>query len=234
MEKTFKPEHIKRLINSKEESKIEECILKVELNTEPIGEGGNAIIYIPENESLQNVCIKKTKDKPQIMCNSIDEEHSLQEKAKNAGIRTPTTYLSFINKNDGKEYFLMERINGYSVKDIVKDEGLMPKNFEYEKFCESLDDQINKLHNINGIMGGIYHRDLHIGNVMIDENGLAVIIDFGTAIESSGGEFTYEESTEMWDNKKGRYQFVNGFFKDDLEMVKLIKTEVKKFANLKY
>ena len=74
---------------------------------------------------------------------------------------------------------------------------------------------------------GIYHRDLHYSNVMIDEEGLPVIIDFGTATEGSGSDFTYEESVSMYDEKKGRYSLVNGYFKDDLVMVKNIKEGIK-------
>lgn len=232
MDKLFKPDSIKRLIESKEAEKVCDCILSVELKAEPIGEGGNGLVYIPKDEMLGSVCIKKIKEKPQIFYNSIDEEHKYQEKLNKIGVRTPMTLISFKDKNDGQEYFIMERINGHSVKDILKDENLMPKNFEYNKFCRSLEDQIKKMHNANGLSEGIHHRDLHEGNVMIDEEGLAVIIDFGTATEGTGSDFTYEESVQMFNEKKGRYDFVNGYFKDDNEMVKNIKSSLKKFIKL--
>ena len=119
--KTFKVEHVQRLIESKEAENIIECILKIELHTIPIGEGGNAIIYIPEEESLQTVCIKKGKEKPQIIFNNIDEECEIQRNLKNLGVRTPLTILSFTTEEKG-DYFIMERINGSSIKDILTKE----------------------------------------------------------------------------------------------------------------
>ena len=125
-------------------------------------------------------------------------------------------------KTDDGEYLVMEKIDGHSVGDIVKNTKLVPENFNYKKFCDSLDSEVSKMHK-----AGLYHRDLHFGNVMIDEDSLAVIIDFGTATMGIGSDFTYEESVSMYDPSKGRYFLANGFFKDDLEMVKNIKANLK-------
>lgn len=225
--KIFKPKVIERLIDSKETKDIIKCILKVELQTIPIGEGGNAFIYIPTEETFANICIKKSKEKPQIIYNTIDQEHEFQKEIKGLGINTPATLLSFINEDDGLSYFVMERIKGHTVREVIQDETLLPENFNYEKFCNSLNEQISKMHK-----AGIFHRDLHSDNVMINENGSPVIIDFGTATKGSGSDFTYEESVEMFDKEKGRYNMVNGYFKDDLEMVRNIKDSLKKFMKI--
>jgi len=124
----------------------------------------------------------------------------------------------------------MEKVNGYSIKDIVANNNLLPEKFDYKVFCDSLDEQIAKMHNKGKMIDGIYHRDLHHGNVMIDDDGLPVIIDFGTGIKGSGSDLTYEESVSMYNEKLGRYEFVNGYFKDDLEMVQNLKAELKQFA----
>lgn len=221
--KIFKVESVKKLIDSKEAENIEECILKVELHANPIGEGNNATIYIPENESLQSVCIKRGKEKQMMIFNNIDDECQFQKECKKLGIRTPLTLLSMTTK-EKEDYFIMERINGYSIKEVLKDNNLLPQNFDYETFCKSLDEQIEKMHS-----GDIYHRDLHPGNIMIDEEGLPVIIDFGTAVKGSGSDNTYEDIVQMYNHKKGSYEFINNIFEDDIKMIKDVKSELKIF-----
>jgi len=204
------------LIASQETKDLLECIASLEVNAVPIGEGGNAIIYASEEPSFSKVCLKKVKQKQQIICNDINEENDYQIKARKAGVRTPLSLISL--KTDQGDFMVMERIVGNSVKEILKKEMLMPEKFDYKIFCESLDLQISKMH-----FAGIFHRDLHDGNVMIDEEGLPVVIDFGTATEGSGSDYTYSESVSMYNEKKGRYEFVSGVFKDDIKMVKNIK-----------
>ena len=222
--KIFKIESVKKLIDSKEAEDIEECILKVELHVNPIGEGNNANIYIPEDESLRSVCIKKGKEKQMMIFNSIDDECEFQKVCKNSGIRTPLTLLSF-SSNEKEDYLVMERINGNSVKEILKNTNLMPEKFNYQTFCNSLNEQIDRIHRI-----GIYHRDLHPGNIMIDEEGLPVIIDFGTAVKGSGSDNTYEDTVQMYNHKKGNYEYINNIFSDDLIMIKNIRSELKAFT----
>lgn len=227
--KVFKAEHIKRLVDAKENKEINviECMLSAELEADPIGEGGNAEIFIPVEKAWETVCLKKIKERPLLHCNNIDEELRLQKKARRCGVRTPLCIISFEEK--GEKFFIMERIFGNTIEEILKNPALLPEKFNYKIFCKSLDEQIKKLHTADGQMGGIYHRDLHLGNIMIDEGGLPVIIDFGAATEGTGSDFAYEESVAMLNSKTGRYDFVNGYFKDDLEMVKNIKTALKPF-----
>lgn len=222
--KTFKVESVKKLIDSKEAESVEECILKVELHANPIGEGNNATIYIPENESLQSVCIKKGKEKQMMIFNNIDDECELQKECKKLGISTPLTLLSFTTK-EKEDYLVMERINGYSVKEILKNIKLLPEKFDYQIFFKSLEEQIKKMHS-----AGIYHRDLHSGNIMIDEEGLPVIIDFGTAVRGSGSDNTYEDTVQMYNHKKGSYEFINNIFIDDITMIKNLKSELSVFV----
>jgi len=225
--KIFKIENIQRLMESKEVEEIIECISKVELQASPIGWGSNAEVYIPIEESFKKVCIKKSIDKPKIVFNDIHEECRLQKQVKQFGVRTPLTLLSFNTEN--KSWLMMETIDGHTVKEVLGDNSLLPEKFDYKTFCDSLDEQITKMHKGDSRSEGIYHRDLHDGNVMIDKEGLPVIIDYGTAVEGSGSSFTYEESVKMYNTEKGRYEFVENYFKDDLEMVKNIKNELKIF-----
>lgn len=222
MKNIFENSSVKKLIESNEVDIILERIKNVEFEETPIGEGGNAVIFVPKEEKLKGVCLKKVKEKPQIQYNDIEQESKYQEELRENGVNTPEILVS-IDSPNGK-YFLMERVDGYNISEVIQKPELMPKKFDYENFCKALEEQIATMHKV-----GIYHRDLHEKNIMINEDGLPVIIDFGTATYGSGSDFTYEESVSMYNPKKGRYEFVNGFFKDDLEMVKNIKSALKPF-----
>lgn len=223
--KIFEIKTIKKFIDSVETEKLIECLPEIKLQETPIGEGANAFVFMPEEKSFERACVKKIKKIPLVICNSIDDECKLQLKANNLGVKTPITLFSFTTK-DGEMYLVMEKVDGYSIKDILKNPDLLPEKFDCQTFCKVLDEQIFKLHGGN-TGNGIYHRDLHSGNVMINSEGLPVIIDYGTAIEGSGSDFTYEGHVEKYNQDTKRYQLDNGYFKDDLEMIKLLKNELK-------
>lgn len=226
--KKFEIKHVQKIIESKDAQALEECIASLEINAVSIGEGGNAVVYVAEGTPFEKVCLKKIKEKQQIIYNDVDQESIYQMKVREAGVNTPFSLLSL--KTEGGHFIVMERINGNSVKDILKDDKLMPPNFNYKIFCDSLDLQISKMHK-----AGIYHRDLHEGNVMVEiQEGegvppLPVIIDFGSATEGTGSDFTYEESVMSYNEKTGHYDLVNGYFKDDLIMARNIKSSLKSF-----
>ncbi len=157
-----------------------------------------------------------------MICNDIDTENNFQIRAQEAGVRTPLPLISL--ETDKGPVFIMERIDGYSMKDICKKPELISKNFNRDIFFKSLEKQVSLMHR-----SGIYHRDLHWGNVMIDEKGLPVIIDFGTATNGSGSDFTYEESVMMFNEKLERYESRSGVFTDDIKNIDLLKEQFKNF-----
>ena len=119
----------------------------------------------------------------------------------------------------------MERIYGYTVHEILLQPSLLPKKFNYDVFCAALEESVAILHSI-----GIYHRDLHAKNIMIDsKTGMPYIIDFGTATEGSGSDLTYEESVSLLNPETGKYEQKSGYFKDDNLMVKNIKASLRQF-----
>jgi serine/threonine protein kinase len=120
----------------------------------------------------------------------------------------------------------MERIYGCSIGDIVYGTDKVPDNYDHRKFFTKLKENIKKMHENN-----IHHRDLHEGNVMIDQNGDPVIIDFGTACMAfSGDEHPYGEKVRMFNEGTGRYEFREGYFKDDERMLYQLDLKMREFA----
>ncbi len=215
--KPFEIKKVQKIVESRETEALVECIESLEIHAVSIGEGGNAEVMAIEEGSFSKVCLKRLKEMPQIDCNSIDRENELQGLARKAGVRTPLTLISL--ETDNNKFLIMEKVIGCTVEEVLAKPSNLPEKYSHEEFMKDLDEQIIKMHN-----AGIYHRDLHSRNVMINEEGLPVIIDFGTAIEGSGSDSTYEEMANVYNPTKGRYELVAGKFKDDKDMVRNLKS----------
>lgn len=79
-------------------------------------------------------------------------------------------------KLKNKSILCMETLNGVTLKDVLDNKKELPENFDLIKFCSSLSNFIK----IMNEEYDIYHRDLHEGNIMIDnETGMPCVFDFG-------------------------------------------------------
>jgi len=165
---------------------VVDTIEKIQKNKEPLGKGRAAEVYAFPEESF---CIKEIKDDSwEYNFNDIHTEHELQQNAIEIGIRCPKLILSIID-TDHKEskYLVMEKILGSSIKDIIDGKKGIPENFDEEKFWNQAKEMVKKMNSNN-----LYHRDLHAGNIMIeDETHSPVIIDFGHATLSPGEDDPY-------------------------------------------
>lgn len=211
---------VQKIVESKETEALLSCLNSLEIHAESIGEGGNADVLAIEGGPFSKVCLKKAKEKPQLVCNTIDRENELQGKARSAGVRTPLTLISI--ETDKGDFLIMEKIDGCTVEQLLMDSTKIPEGFSYEIFTKDLEEQVKRMHD-----AGIYHRDLHIRNVMVNEKALPVIIDFGTATEGTGSDFTYEEIATSYNHSTKRYEQVSGVFKDDLKMVQNLKSAIR-------
>lgn len=84
------------------------------------------------------------------------------------------------HENVKEDVLVMEKIEGASLEDIFNPKEPrfkkeVPSGIEWNSFLDTLETFVHKMNK-----AGFYHRDLHMGNVMIDSETLQpVIIDFG-------------------------------------------------------
>ena len=101
-----------------------------------------------------------------------------------------------IFEENGTAYYVMDYIDGKSLASIVKQHGALP---EVEAVCyiRQVADALKYVHSLNRL-----HLDIKPGNVMVEANGHAVLIDFGASkyYDMESGE---NNSTLMGVNTKG-------------------------------
>lgn len=165
---------------------LEEIVLKaiekIECGGYSLGEGMTASIC--GLEGYPDVCVKIiNKEKP---INGGEEEMNFLSELSRKSYPVPSPVCAA--KTEKAEYVFMEIIDGLSIKDLTKNgkneaENYLTteilKNIDFNSFFKELKMTIERMHS-----EGIYHRDLHSGNVMVDKNGKPVIIDLGTAKKS--------------------------------------------------
>ena len=79
-----------------------------------------------------------------------------------------------INSEDDIDYIVMEYVRGATLSSILKKRTLGLD--EAVRYCVQIADALTKAH-----AAGIIHRDLKPGNIMITEDGLVKVLDFGLA-----------------------------------------------------
>ena len=101
-----------------------------------------------------------------------------------------------IFEENGTAYYVMEYIDGKSLNDITKERGALPET-EAIGYIRQVADALQYVHSKNRL-----HLDIKPGNIMIEKNNKAILIDFGASkhYDDESGENT---STLMGVNTKG-------------------------------
>lgn len=136
----------------------------------------------------KELCVKIYKKAEQIIgvdfYLSPDKEASFMDDLRKLGtkVRVPEVIATFDGGSDGDSFLVMETLPAVSVDDVLQGRAELPSNFNLAVFRDDLVDFVKAMHE-----AGVYHRDLHEGNVMIDrETAQAYVIDFGAANEFRG------------------------------------------------
>lgn len=101
-----------------------------------------------------------------------------------------------IFEENGTAYYVMDYIDGLSLDDMVKQRGALPEA-EAVGYIRQVAEALKYVHSLNRL-----HLDVKPGNVMVDRQGHATLIDFGASkhYDMESGENT---STLMGVNTKG-------------------------------
>lgn len=200
---------------------IEELLGAYEKHKRIFHRGGNLAEIYELTFGGRDIVIKEIRDTSKIkegfLLNPPFMEMEIQDKLHNSGVSTPlpVSYIrmsghDFKNrKMVDRKIIVMEKIHGLSIGDYYRalndDDSRIDKGYVVQKLKElSVGDFMNKLRREVEKMhdAGYVHGDLTFNNVMIDDSGEPVIIDFGTARRKSGDDPYYLGSTVVIRNGK--------------------------------
>ena len=94
--------------------------------------------------------------------------------------------VSDVFEENGTAYYVMDYIAGHSLQDIVKKEGRLTEERSL-KYIREVSEALSYVHSHNRL-----HLDIKPGNIMIDGNDHAILIDFGASkqYDEASGENT--------------------------------------------
>lgn len=170
---------------------IEATLSDIEKHCQNIGSGKTAEVKIMEEKN--SICLKavdslKTKQNKVFLKNKVNEEIEFLDKLSDpeflnsVGLPKKIVPQPMFSKQESRYGFLFqERIKGMTIENIIKDKSFdrLPSDFDWNNYFSKLEDIVTKLNKAK-----IFHRDLHEGNIFVNESGEPIIIDFGDAYES--------------------------------------------------
>jgi serine/threonine protein kinase len=150
---------------------------------EPIGHGGMAVVYRARQESLdRTVAVKVLSEN--LAASTEFMERFRREARTAASMRHPNviTVHDFGEDDRGVPYLVLEYIGGPTLADLM-DVGL-----DDQRIPDLLDQIAAGLDYAHA--RGVIHRDIKPGNVLMTEDGRAVLADFGLAWLLEGAHLT--------------------------------------------
>lgn len=190
--------------------------------------GGAAKVY---SFAEREVCIKIMKNRhlsqSKEMFNLGNKpivEFALMERLhdfKKGGVRSPVAEACV--ESGESSMIIMEKLDAVNVQHVLNGSEEMPESFDREKFCESLEEYIDGLHEEKGIA----HMDLFPRNVMIDrKTGAAYVIDFGRSelLNNLSDEEKQKSMDDDWGKYDELYLKLENFLKKEVAKKEIIPT----------
>ena len=153
-----------------------------------IGEGGMANVYLGYDTILErDVAIKVLRG------DLADDEkfvRRFRREAQNASLLSHPNIVQIydVGEDDGNFYIVMEYIKGQTLKQLIKKRGRLSVP-ETVDIVSQLTDGLAHAHD-----SYIIHRDIKPQNIMILEDGMVKITDFGIAMAINASDLTQTNS----------------------------------------
>ena len=139
-----------------------------------LGAGGMGVVYLAHDTRLdRDVAIKVLPtDRP---LSQTARARFQREAMAASALNHPNIITIYeVNSEGNTDFIVMEYVRGVTLASVVKKRKLAMS--EALRYCVQIADALTKAH-----AAGIIHRDLKPGNIMVTEDGLVKVLDFGLA-----------------------------------------------------
>jgi serine/threonine protein kinase len=141
---------------------------------EKLGEGGMGVVYKAQDTRLnRSVALKLL---PASLVEDAERRRRFKQEAQAASALNHPNIVTIydIGEADGTMFIAMENVAGKTMAELIPRDGMRPP--EALKYAVQIADAFARAHT-----AGIVHRDLKPGNLMVTEEGLVKVLDFGLA-----------------------------------------------------
>jgi len=140
----------------------------------PLGAGGMGEVYRARDQRLErDVAIKVL---PAHLSSDQQLHARFKSEAKSlSALQHPNICVVYdVGTQDGLDFMVMEYVSGQTLAELIPSGGL-PTDVAL-KYAVQIAEALSRAHAV-----GIVHRDLKPSNIMVSDNGLVKVLDFGLA-----------------------------------------------------
>ncbi len=149
-----------------------------------LGRGGMAAVYLGLDLALNRKVAIKTM-LPELVSREGMVQRFKREAQTAAGLNHPHIIQIYtVKQSKSLVYFVMKFIEGRSLESVIVDKGQVPLPMA-QTILSQVGSALDHAHK-----KGVVHRDVKPANIMIDEDGWAIVTDFGIAKVQEAGNLT--------------------------------------------
>lgn len=137
----------------------------------PLGSGGFGAVYLAEDTWIDKKVALKVPHRQNLDFSELLREPRLLASLSHPNVVTVLT----AEKQDNVFFIVMEYVPGDTLEQIIERDGALdlPRALDYTcQICNAMDHAHRQ---------GVIHRDLRPGNVLVTEQGMVKVADFGTS-----------------------------------------------------
>ena len=142
--------------------------------TEKLGEGGMGVVYKARDTHLDRFAAIKVLPAEKVADLERKRRFVQEAKAASALNHPNIVHVYDIDQADGVDFIAMEYVDGKTLDQRIGHRGL--RLSDALKYAVQIADALAKAHS-----AGIVHRDLKPTNIMVNEDGVVKVLDFGLA-----------------------------------------------------